>query len=79
LEPRWLGAASRLWGRRRPLDANAQSANYQAAVAKNNQILAGRYADLSTERGNIQSELSNYKTRQALGTARAGFAAQGWM
>jgi hypothetical protein len=72
-----VGGGVSAMGAAKTADANSQAATYQAAVAKNNQILAGRYADLSTERGNIQSELSNYKTRQALGTARAGFAAQG--
>src|SRR4051812_41439766 len=70
------GAVSGMGGAK-TADADSQGANYQAAVASNNRILAGRYVDLSTERGNIQSELSNYKTRQALGTARAGFGAQG--
>jgi outer membrane murein-binding lipoprotein Lpp len=61
-----VGGGVSAMGAAKTADANSQAATYQAAVA-----------DLSTERGNIQSELSNYKTRQALGTARAGFAAQG--
>jgi alkanesulfonate monooxygenase SsuD/methylene tetrahydromethanopterin reductase-like flavin-dependent oxidoreductase (luciferase family) len=77
LEPHSLAGRLGYGGERRPPRPMRRRPTYQAAVAKNNQILAGRYADLSTERGNIQSELSNYKTRQALGTARAGFAAQG--
>lgn len=71
------GGAVSAMGASKTAEANAQSANYQAAVARNNQILAGRYADLSTERGLVQSEFSNLQTRQKLGTARAGFAAQG--
>jgi hypothetical protein len=72
-----IGAGVSAMGASNAASANAASANYQAAVARNNQILAGRYADLSINRGNLQSELADYKTRQATGTARAGLAASG--
>lgn len=64
-------------GARKKADAEAQAANYQAAVARNNQIIAERYGEYAIGKGRTQAELSNYRTAQAVGTAKATQAAQG--
>lgn len=72
-----VGGGVSAMGASQTASANAASATYQSAVARNNQILAGQYADRSIERGNVQSEFANLQTRAKLGTARAAFGAQG--
>lgn len=64
-------------GARKQADAQAQSANYQAAVARNNQIIAERYGEYAISKGRGQAELSQYRTAQAVGTAKATQAASG--
>lgn len=72
-----LGTGVSMYGQGKAADAQAQAANYQAAVARNNQIIAERYAERSVQKGNILSETQDYKTRATLGAARAGYGAQG--
>jgi len=64
-------------GARKSADAQAQSANYQAAVARNNQIIAERYGEFAVAKGRGQAEISGYRTRQAIGSAKAAQAASG--
>lgn len=64
-------------GARASSDAQAQAANYQAAVARNNQIIAEGYADRATMTGYTKAEQQDYKTRAILGTAKATQAASG--
>ena len=64
-------------GAKKQADAQAQSANYQAAVARNNQIIAQRYGEYAISKGRSQAELSNYRTAQVIGTAKATQAASG--
>ena len=72
-----LGGGMGMMGARASSDANAQAANYQAAVARNNQLIAQRYADQSIMTGMHKQEMQGYKTRQMLGTAKATQAASG--
>lgn len=72
-----LGTGVSMMGARNASDASAQAANYQAAVARNNQILAGQYADRAVLAGMSKAEQQDYKTRQMLGTAKATQAASG--
>lgn len=71
------GTLLNMTGARASSDAQAQAANYQAAVARNNQVIAQQYADRSITAGMSKAELQDYKTRQMLGTAKATQAASG--
>ncbi len=72
-----LGTGVSAMGASATADANAKSAQYQAAVARNNQIIAGQYADRSIMTGLSRSEMMDYRTRGLLGTAKATQAASG--
>lgn len=54
-----------------------QQGNYQAAVARNNQIIANRAADDATERGIEAERQQRMKTQQVLGRQKAAMAANG--
>lgn len=72
-----LGTGVSMMGARNASDAQAQAANYQAAVARNNQIIAQQYADRTTMTGMTKAEMQDYRTRAMLGTAKATQAASG--
>lgn len=72
-----LGTGLSMMGARASSDAQAQAANYQAAVARNNQIIAQQYADRTTQAGMVKAEMQDYRTRAMLGTAKAAQAASG--
>lgn len=57
--------------------AAQQQADYQAAVAKNNSILAQRAADDARERGSIEEAQQRLRTRQLIGASRASAAGRG--
>jgi len=57
--------------------AAKQQADYQAAVAKNNSILAQRAADDARARGGIEASQQRLKTLQLIGSQRASAAARG--
>src|SRR3990167_9166008 len=58
-------------------DAAQQRANYEAAVARNNMILAERAAVEAERRGKIAAKQQRLKTSQLIGQQRTGFAAHG--
>ena len=57
--------------------ASQASGNYQAQVARNNVIIAEQNARFELEKGNVQAENQNYKTRALLGTQKAAQGASG--
>lgn len=57
--------------------ASAGQMNYQAQIARNNQIIAGRNADLAREQGAVDADKQNLKTASIIGSQRAALASQG--
>lgn len=72
-----VGGAVQASGANAAADANAKAAQYQQAVARNNQIIAQQYADRTNMAALTKSEMMNYRTRGVLGTAKATQAASG--
>lgn len=72
-----LGTGVGMLGARATSDAQAQAAQYQAAVSRNNEVLAKQYADRAVYSGESKAEQMDYRTRQLLGTAKAAQAASG--
>lgn len=58
-------------------EATADAAMYNAGVARNNQIIADRYAQMELERGKIDEQTNRMKLHQAEGSQRAALAASG--
>ncbi len=58
-------------------DAAAKAANYNAAVARNNQIIAEQQAQDALKRGQIAEDEQRRKTAQIRGAQRASLAASG--
>lgn len=57
--------------------ANAEAAQYQAAVARNNQIVAEQNAQYAVQAGRRQEETQRQKTAQTIGMQRAAMAHNG--
>jgi hypothetical protein len=57
--------------------ATANAANYQAAVAKNNQVIALQNAEYATEAGEAQANIVGLKGAETSGKVKAGQAASG--
>jgi hypothetical protein len=57
--------------------ANAQTAQYQAAVARNNQVIMEQNADAASTAGDVQVQNAGIKAKNALGSTRAAAAASG--
>lgn len=57
--------------------AQKQAADYQAAVDRNNAVLAQRQARDAAERGQAEQQAAMRKTADALGRARASYASRG--
>lgn len=57
--------------------AAQQQAEYQAAVARQNQQIANQYADQELQKGNAEYENQERKTRAAIGSQLAGQGASG--
>lgn len=57
--------------------ASANAANYQAAVARNNAVIANRNADFAVQQGSTQAEAEDYKNRSIVGAQKAAQAANG--
>ena len=64
-------------GASRTAQAQADAANYQAQVARNNSILAQQQRDYSLQQGAIDESNQKLKTGQILAAEQAGFAASG--
>lgn len=56
--------------------AQASQMNYQAAVARNNEIISNRLADDAIKRGQVEEENHRRKVNQIKGDQRVGFAAR---
>lgn len=57
--------------------AQKQQAEYQAAVARNNQIIAEQNKQYATQAGEAQAQAQGFKNRATLGAITAGQAASG--
>lgn len=57
--------------------AQAGMANYQAQVARNNQMIAEGYAQRALQQGQVDEQNQRLKTAAALGSQRASLASQG--
>ena len=71
------GASNEAEGHRAQGQAAQQQATYNAAVARNNQIIADRKAADAKERGEIEAQRNELRTRQLIGQQRASAAARG--
>lgn len=58
-------------------NANAEAAQYQAAVARNNQVVAEQNAKFATDAGRRQEAAMRERTAQMIGQQRAQMAANG--
>lgn len=58
-------------------DAERKNANYQAAIARQNAIVANQNAEYATQAGAAQATDQGIQNRQQLGAVRAGLAAHG--
>src|SRR5580700_9269969 len=57
--------------------ASAAQANYQAQVARNNQMVAQWNAQRALQQGEVDADNQNLKTAQLKGSQRAALAAEG--
>lgn len=71
------GTAMSVMGQMQAGDAAAKSAEYNAAVARNNQIVADRQADDAVKRGQVAEDEQRRKTAQIKGAQRAALGASG--
>lgn len=71
------GAALTAVGQIQQNNAASAQASYQAAVARNNKILADRAAQDAIERGRVEELNQRIRTRQLAGRQRASLAANG--
>lgn len=71
------GTGASIMGQGAAAGAAAGQANYQAQVARNNQILMQRNATLATQQGEVDVQNQELKTGQIEGSQRASLAAQG--
>ena len=71
------GLLMQVGAQRAATEAAQQRGAYEAAVARNNMILAERAAVNAEQRGEIEAKQQRLKTSQLIGQQRAGFAAHG--
>jgi hypothetical protein len=71
------GGAMNAVGQAQSLQAQSANAAYQAQVAQNNAIIAGRNAGMETESGEIKSGNQELKTRAGIGKTLATQGASG--
>ena len=75
-----LGAASTgmsMIGQSNAAAASAGQANYQAQLARNNQMVAEWNAQRALEQGRVAEQQQRFKTAQVIGAQRAALASQG--
>ena len=72
-----VGAVTQAYGAYATGQANSNAANYQAAVARNNAIVAEEHARYALEAGRIGEQNQRQKTAQMIGAQRAQMAASG--
>ncbi len=58
-------------------EAQAQSADYMAQVARNNQLIAQQNANMALEQGTVQEEAQREKTGAQIAQARSAYGAMG--
>lgn len=66
-----------VYGAEQSAHAQSQAANYQAAVARNNQITANSEADYATSAGESQQQSQAMATRALIGNEKAAQASSG--
>lgn len=72
-----IGGGISFIGSMQTAQANASAANYQAQVARNNQIIAQQNADYARQAGQAQVEQEGMKTRAVIGAEAAAQGASG--
>ena len=72
-----VGTIGSMEGAQQSAAAQQQAANYQAAVARNNQITANAEANYATSAGETQQESQGMATRALLGNEKAAQASSG--
>jgi glucan-binding YG repeat protein len=72
-----VGFGVQAYGQVQQGKANQARANYQAAVARNNQIIANRQAEDARRRGTLEANLQRQKSRQLVEQQRASIAGAG--
>jgi len=72
-----VGFGVQAYGQIQQGKANQARANYQAAVARNNQIIANRRAEDARRRGTYEANLQRQKSRQLVEQQRASIAGAG--
>ena len=73
----FAGTALSAFGQVQAGQQAAAAAEYNAAVARNNQIIADRQAEDALKRGQVAEEEQRRRTRAMAGTQRAALAASG--
>jgi hypothetical protein len=71
------GTAMSAAGQSQKATADAGQANYLSQVARNNQIVAQRNADLARQQGEADAQKQQLKTTSLVGAQRAALASQG--
>lgn len=72
-----IGAVVSAAGAKQQADANAQAGRYQAAVALQNQQIAGQYASMERARGEQLAQQKQMETAQRVGAIAAATGANG--
>lgn len=72
-----VGTGVSAYGQMQAGKAQQSQLNYQAAVDRNNKIIADRYANDAIERGKEAEAEQRRKTQQIIANQRVGFAANG--
>ena len=72
-----IGAIGQFRGQRAAGNAQAAQANYAAAVARNNIIIAERNAAAARDKGDAEAAAQRIRTRQLIGRQRTSLAGSG--
>lgn len=72
-----IGTVAGVVGALQTSRAAREQANYQAEIARNNQILANRAAKETEQRGEREEYIQRLRTRQAIGKQKVAFASNG--
>lgn len=64
-------------GAEQSASAEASAANYQASVARNNQVIANQNATYAIQAGQAEEDQKRRQTAQVIGSERAAFGANG--
>lgn len=72
-----IGTGMSVMGQMQQANAASSMYGYQAQIARNNQIIAQRNAQIAREQGAAEADRLNLKKAQVTGSQRAALAAQG--